>query len=215
MGFFKKMGNALTGGLFRSSGTNPANAAMPYMNQIPGIGRQYYEPFINEGQQAGQQLNPLYERMSQDPSQYINALMQNYSPSEGYQFKEQQMLRGAQNSAAAGGFAGTQNDQMGQADMIRGLLGGDMQQYLQNVLGVQGTGMQGMENRVGRGYESAGNLAGYLGNALGAQGGLAYQGEAQRNQQRADKRNSIFNLLGNLAGAGAGIYHTNKMYGGQ
>jgi len=215
MGFFKKIGNSLGLGMFRSSGPNPADSAMPYLNQIPQFGREGYQPFIDQGQQAQQQLNPLYERMSQDPSAYINALMQNYSPSEGYRFKEQQMLRGAQNSAAQGGFAGTQNDQMAQADMIRGLLGGDMQQYLQNVMGAQGQGMQGLENQVGRGYESAGNLAGYLGNALGAQGGLAFQGQQQRNQNRADKRNAIFNLLGSLAGAGTGIYQTNKMYGGR
>ena len=215
MGFFKKIGNVLGAGMFRSSGSNPAESAMPYLNQIPGIGRENYQPFINQGQQAQQQLNPLYDRMSQDPSGYINSLMQNYSPSEGYRFKEQQMLRGAQNSAASGGFAGTQNDQMGQAEMIRGLLGGDMQEFLQNVMGAQGQGMQGLENQVGRGYESAGNLAGYLGSALGAQGGLAFQGEAQRNQQRADKRNAIWSLLGSLAGAGSGMYNTNKMYGGK
>lgn len=214
MGFFKKLGNTLSLGLLRSSGSNPAQSAMPYLDRIPGIGRQYYQPFIDQGQQAQQQLNPMYQRMMQDPSEFVNALMRGYSPSEGYRFKEKNMLNAARNSAASGGFAGTENDQMGQADMVRGLLGDDMQQFLANVLGVQGAGMGGMENQVGRGYESAGNLAGYLGNALGSQGSLAFQGEAQRNQNRADKRNAIWNLLGNLAGAGAGAYQTKKMYGG-
>jgi hypothetical protein len=214
MGFFKKFGQKIEHGLFGRPAQNPAEAAMPYLNQIPEFGRQGYQPFIDQGQQAQQQLNPLYERMSQDPTAYINALMQNYSPSEGYRFKEQQMLRGAQNSAASGGFAGTQNDQMAQAEMIRGLLGGDMQQFLQNVMGAQGQGMQGLENQVGRGYESAGNLAGYLGNALGAQGGAAFQGQQQKNENSMGKRNSFLNFLGNLAGAASGAYAANKQYGG-
>lgn len=208
MGFFNKIGRFFGG----HSGGNPAESAMPYLNQIPGIGREYYDPFIQQGRQAQQQLNPMYERMSQDPTEFINALMRGYSPSEGYRFKEGQMMKAAQNAAASGGFAGTDYDQMQRADMIRGLMGEDQQQFLANILGIQGAGMQGLEGQVGRGYESAGNLAGYLGNALGAQGGAAFQGQAQRNANRMGRSNAFYNLLGNLAGAGAGIYGANKLY---
>ena len=214
MSFFKKMGQRFERGLFGRPAQNPADQAMPYLEQIPGVGKQYHEPFIQQGQQAQEQVNPLYERMSQDPSQFVNALMQNYSPSEGYRFKEREMNRAAQNTAASGGFAGTENDQMARAEMIRGLLGGDMQEFFQNVMGTQAMGLQGQENRIGRGYESSGQLADYIGNALGAQGGARFQGQAQKNANSMAKRNSFLNFLGNLAGAGAGAYHTNKMYGG-
>lgn len=213
MSFFKKIGQKLEHGLFGRPAQNPADQAMPYLDQVPGIGKQYYDPFIQQGQQAQQQVNPLYERMSQDPSQFVNALMQNYSPSEGYRFKEREMNRAAQNTAASGGFAGTENDQMARADMIRGLLGGDMQEFFQNVMGVQGQGLQGQENRIGRGYESSGQLADYLGNALGNQANLRFEGQNAKNQASMGKRNSFLNFLGNMAGAGAGAYYTKKRYG--
>ncbi len=215
MAFFKKIGQHFERNLFGRPSQNPAQQAMPYLEQLQGIGQQAYDPYIQQGQQAQQQVNPLYESMSQDPSQFVNALMQNYSPSEGYKFKEREMNKAAQNSAASGGFAGTENDQMARADMIRGLLGGDMQQFLQNILGVQASGLQGQENRVGRGYESSGNRADYLGNALGAQAGAAFQGQAQKDENSLSKRNAFMSLLGSLAGAGAQLNHTNQRYGGR
>ena len=203
-------------------GPNPANAAMPYLNQIPGIGRENYQPFINEGRQASGIANPVYNQMSQDPNEFLNSIMRNYNPSEGYRFKEREISRGLQNTAAQGGYAGTPNAQLQQGEMIRGLLGQDMQQFLQNILGVQNSGLQGQEQRIDRGYGASGDLADYLGNALGAQGALAFQGQAQQNQNegnrynsmmqqqnmnrqnRQAKRNSFFNLLSQGAGGAMG-----------
>ncbi len=245
-------------------GPNPANAAMPYLNQVPALGRQYYEPYINEAQQAsgianpiynqmaqnpnayigslGQQQNPVYGEPTQNPTDFLNLIMRNYTPSEGYRFKERELTRAAQNSAAQGGFSGTRNAQLEQADIVRGLLGDDSQQFLQNVLnirglqggerqqhlqnasGVQGRGLQGQENRLLRGYESSGNLADFLGSALGTQGSLAFQGQAQQNgnavdqynaaqqqqnynaENRQKRRSSFFNLLGRGIGTGVGAY---------
>lgn len=251
-----------------NAGPNPANAAMPYLNQIAPLGRQYYDPFIGQGQQSSAVANPIYNRMSQDPNAYLNSLgqqqnpvfgdstqnptdflnsiMRNYSPSEGYRFKEKELSRAAQNSAAQGGFAGTRTSQMEQADLVRGLLGDDSQQYLQNVLnirglqgnerqqhlqnafGVQGTGLQGQERNIGRGYESSGAIADYLGNVLGAQAGLQFQGQGQQNQNMLDARNagmqqqnafmnnrtarrsSLLNFLGQGLGTAAGLYSGRK-----
>jgi hypothetical protein len=43
-----------------SSSQNPANAAQPYLQQIPGVGHQNYDPYIQQGQQAGQTLQGEY-----------------------------------------------------------------------------------------------------------------------------------------------------------
>ncbi len=250
-------------------GPNPASAAMPYLNQIPGIGQQYYQPFISGGQQAASIANPIYNQatqasdianpiynqatqasnmagqqynqMTQNPNDFLNSIMRNYNPSEGYRFKENRLKQQMANDAAAGGFRGTQYDQEQQGHAVSGILGQDMEQFLSNILGIQGRGLQGqenvinrglqgqenrinrglagLENRINRGYESSGNLANYMGNALGTQGSLAFQGQAQQNQNAMDqynaamqqqnanrmnrnnRRSSLFGLLGTGGGA--------------
>lgn len=220
MGFFK----SLFGGKRRSGGggggtyafdpgPNPASMAMPYLDQIPGTVKPYLDPYVQEGRTAGEALNPIYGRMSQDPTAFLNELMGKYTPSTGYKFKENEMLRAAQNSAAQGGYAGTRNAQMEQSDLVRGLLGQDMQEFLTNLLGIQGRGIAGQEQRVGRGFDASTDLANILGSNLGQKATLGFQGQAQQNQNRADafanqlaaknaRRNSRLGFLSNLIGAG-------------
>jgi hypothetical protein len=191
---------------FLSGGRNPAKDAMPYLNQIPGVGKQYYNPFIEQGRQASEQLSPLYNQMTNNPSDYLNQLMGKYEPSAGYQYRQGQLNKAAGNTAAQGGFAGTENDVMGRSELINKLMGGDMQEFLQNVLGIQGAGMQGLQGREERGYNASANLADYLGGNLGQQAGLAFQGTAQKNQNQ----NALFGQLMQAMGVGAGSYFGNK-----
>ncbi len=207
-------------GLSGASHKDPAAAAMPYLNQIPGIGKEAYNPFIQQGQQSSQITNPIYSQMAQDPSGFLNQMMNNYSPSEGYRFKEQALSRALGNTAAAGGMSGTQGHQMEQGDMIRGLLGQDQQQYLANLLGIQGQGLQGHEGNIGRGYGASGDLAGYLGTALGNQGGLAFQGVQQENQYNMDKMRNrskfwgdIAQAVGSAVGGGGGGARAGSIFG--
>ncbi len=203
MSFFKRIGRIFGGG---GGGQNPAQSAMPYLNQIPGAVGEYYKPFITAGQQAQEVVNPIYGRMSQDPNEFLNQIMRNYTPSEGYRFKERMLTRAAQNDAAQGGFLGTPTSQLQQADIVRGLLGDEMQQYLGNILGIQGAGLQGQENRIGRGFQASTGYGDILGSNLGQQAGLAFQGQAQQNANRLSRRNSFLNFLGQGLGAGARLY---------
>ncbi len=206
MSFFSSLGS-LFGGDGPTLG-NPAEAGMQYLNQIPGVGKKYYEPFITEGQTASGIANPVYNKMTQDPNEFINSIMRNYNPSEGYRFKEKQMLRAAQNDAAAGGFAGTPYSQQQQAETVQGLLGNDMQQFLENIFRTQGAGLQGQEGRIGRGFEGSKSLADYLGQALGAQAGMAFQGQQQQNQNqmsRFQNQQARNNALMGLIGQGVGF----------
>lgn len=192
---------------------DPSAAASSYFEQIPGRVTPYYQPFIESGKQASDVANPIYNRMAQDPSEFLNAMMRNYSPSEGYKFKEKYLGQKLKNTAAEGGYAGTPHSQLEQGDLINGLLGGDMQQFLQNLMGIQGGGLQGQENRIGRGYEASGGLANILGGNLAQQGNLAYQGAAQRNKNSMDTRSQNFNFLNGLINSGVNAYSAG-MFGG-
>lgn len=187
--------------LFGGGGrNNPMNAANQYLNQIPGIGHQYYDPYVNQGREASGITKSHYENLLNDPTGFMNALMEGYEPSKGYQFQKDLLTREMGNTAAAGGIAGTPQDQMNQAKGIQGLLSKDMQQYFENALGLYNTGLGGEEGIAGRGYNASGSLADLLGGALNQQGGLAFQNAQQKNKDR----NSLWGMFGKALGGGLG-----------
>lgn len=206
---------------------DPAAAAMPYLNQVPGVGKEYYNPFIESGRQAEGITNPIYGQMTQNPQDFLNSIMRGYSPSEGYKFKEKYLQQGAHNTAAAGGLAGTENDVLNRNELVRESLGQDMQNYLENVLGIQGRGLTGQEQRTHRGFLGSKELADFLRGNLESQATLAFQGAQGQNlfnQQNAENErlanrgffsdilnagtrlygHGAFSGLGNLFGGGGG-----------
>lgn len=202
------LGGALggKGGALGGSQRNPASAAMPYLDQIAGVGRQNYQPFIDQGQRQGQALEGQYGNLMQDPTSFLNALMRGYQPSEGYNFQKDQLTKHLGNTAAAGGYRGSENDQLQQGQLIQQLLSGDMQSFLNNVLGLYGQGLQGAQQQQNLGYGAANGLSDYLGNSLGNQADFAYQGQAAQNKSQANKKNSLLNFIGQ----GAGTYFGNS-----
>lgn len=186
--------------LFGGGGKNPMDAANQYLNQIPGVAHQGYDPYVNAGLDASGKTKSKYEDLMNDPTGFINKLMEGYKPSEGYQFQKEQLTKELGNTAAAGGIAGTPQDQMNQGEGIQKLLSGDMQQFLKNVLGVFDTGLEGEEGVANRGYDASGKLTDALGSALNQQGGLAFQDAQQKNKNK----NDMWSMFGKALGAGAG-----------
>lgn len=188
-------------GLF---GSDPAEAAMPYLNQA----QEQYQPYADQGQAAYGQLNPIYGQMTQDPAAYLEKMMQGYQPSHSYQMKEQQLRNAAGNTAAAGGMRGTLNDIQNQAGLTDMLMSDDMQQWLQNVMGINNMGIQGQQGFYNNGYDANNNIA----NILGTKGTLAYQGQANQNQGMSDLISGLVKaggmaggmMLGGPAGAMGG-----------
>lgn len=195
-------------GLF-SSGKNPADRAMPIAQQIPGAVQPYYQPYIDAGRQAGQESGAMYGRMANDPMQYLQELMNGYSMSDGYKHKENRLLNTASNAAAAGGFAGLPYDQEQQMSIQNALMDESMQQWLQNVLGIQGTGLAGQQHQADQGYNASTGYGDILGGSLNQQAGIAFQGQQQRNQDRNGMRGLLAGLLG---GAGGFMSGGNKLW---
>lgn len=183
------------------SGSNPANAAMPYLNQIPGVGHEYYDPFVNQGREAGNTVSGQYENLTHDPMSLINSIMKSYQPSEGYQFNKNLLQKEMSNTAASGGIAGTPLDQLNQAQGVHGLLSQDQQQYLQNALGLYHTGLEGEQGIANKGFASSGALADLLGGSLNQRGGLAFQGQQQQNANKTDLLHTLITALATGAGA--------------
>jgi len=187
--------------LFGGGGPSPQNQANQYLDQIPGVGHQGYDPYIQQGQDASGKTKGQYEDMMNDPTGFINKLMESYKTSEGYGFQRDQLTKEMSNTAAAGGIAGTPQDQMNQGEGIQGLLSKDMQQYLMNALGRYDKGIEGEEDIASRGFDASKNLTDLLGSNLNQQGSLAFKNQDQKNQNKHE----LWSMFGKALGAGAGF----------
>jgi hypothetical protein len=183
-------------------GKNPAEKAMPYLEQIGPMAQEHYNPYIQQGQQYGESLGNAYSNMAANPADFINQLMGQYTPSEGFKTKQDMMSKAMRNTSAAGGYIGTEADQIRQAQLVQGLLGEDMQNWLSNVLGVQGQGLAGQQGLYNLGYDATQHLTDALGGQLASQGTLAFQGQQQKNQWKSDLLKGGIGALGGYFGMG-------------
>lgn len=182
---------------------DPAKAANEYLDKIPAVGHQYYDPFVQGGQEAGGILKGEYGKML-NPNDFIANIMKGYSLSPGASYKRDLLTKGIGSTAAAGGYAGTPEHQREWGEMADKLLSGDMQQFLQNALGVYGTGLSGEQDIYGKGYTATGSLADLLGGTLSSQAGLGFQSGSQTNARRDALLNAIMKVLSQGAGAATG-----------
>ena len=191
----------LTGG--GSSYKNPADAAQPYFEQMPSYISKYEDPYINYGLNAGAQNANQFSKMATDPTGYYNDLYSTYEPSDSYQYNSDKMAETASNTAAAGGYSGTDSDIEKQTEQQNALLDQDWQQYLNNVLGIQGTGLQGNQSFYNTGFQASNtSLDDYLG-MLNAEAGLAYNSTSQENSYNQAQQNALLGALGKASGSAA------------
>ena len=186
-----------------SSSQNPANAAMPYLNQIPGVGHQYYDPYINKGREAESTLSNEYSKQL-DPTQFMDSIMQNYKRSGAYNNRHDDLMKEMSAMSASGGYAGTPMAMKQGGEAVNRLMSEDEQQYLKNALGIYDQGIAGTQDFYNKGFQGSGSMADLLGSNLAQQGGLAYQGQASQNQNRQALINSLMKALGQGAAGGVG-----------
>ena len=175
---------------------NPANSAMPYLNQIQGQTNQYMQPYFNAGTQA---LNPLQEQYShllENPGEQINKIGESYQQSPGYKFALQQALEAANHAAAAGGMAGTPQSQFQQMQAATGLANQDYNNWLTNTLGLYGKGLAGEQGFAGMGQQAGQSMADMIAQQLASQAGYSYAGQAAKNQQRSGILGNILEAFG-------------------
>lgn len=181
---------------------NPANAAMPYLNQIAPMARQNLTPYIEQGQALGGPAANQYAQMVSNPAQFHNMLRATYNPSKGYESRFNRLSKIGESAAAAGGYTGTFADQDARMRLANSLLAEDENAYLDRLYGALGMGLSGAENAVNRGFGASSDLTNVLGSTLGAQGSLAFKGQENQNATRQEFMRYIMQALG----AGAGAY---------
>jgi hypothetical protein len=177
-------------GLFGSNQMNPADVAMPYFKNIEQMQRGQFNPYAPEGMQDQGGLGQQYYGMGTDPTGHLNDLMGQYQESPGFRRQMEEAMKMARYGAAGSGMGGTESALMDQGALAGALQSQDMQQWLQNVMGVQNQGMQGQERQMGD-----------LWNNMGTQGTLGFQGQQQKNSDRNSLWKAGLQGIGSLGGA--------------
>lgn len=226
------IGSAL-GGLFGGGG-DPYDAASKYYNQIPGMLQGQLNPWIQQGQRMGNQLEGQYGQLigglpglqqqygqmagmgqqvmnqygqlMNDPNSVMNKIGSQYQQSPGFQFQMNQGMNAANNAAASGGMAGSPQHQQQAATMAEGLANQDYWNYMNKGLGLYGQGLQGGANIFGTGL--AGQQGLYNQGLAGMQGmyGTGFQGA---NALAGGLANTMMNQ-GNLAFSGQAAQNQNQ-----
>lgn len=176
---------------------SPANAGMPYLDQISGTMQKYEQPYINNGLNNYGQLQNSYSNLINNPTGMVNQIGQGYHQSPGYQFQLNQGEQGINNAAAAGGMLGSNQHQQQAGQLANNMANQDFYNYLNTNLGQYNNsmkmGMGGLQSFYDTGAGAGNDLANSLAQALMAQSNMAYQGQAQQNANKGS-------LIGGLAG---------------
>jgi hypothetical protein len=180
-------------------GKNPADAAMPYLNQIPGQTQQYQQPWFDAGKNMIPGLSDQYNQLMNDPSKRLNEIGAGYKESPGFKFAMQQALQGSGHAAAAGGMAGSPQHEQQNMQLSNDIASKDYNDYMQNALGMYGMGLNGGQNMSNQGQQSGQSMADMIAQTLAQQGNLAFQGQAQKNKNQSDMWGNIFKGAGSLA----------------
>lgn len=181
--------------------TNPADVAMPYLEQVPGQVDKYYNPYIEMGTTAGNVAQPQYAKMASDPSAFMNELMKDYDESEWEQYQEDKLTDEAAADAAMGGYTGTDQDIQNQSELVQGLSSKDMQQWINTVLGILNGGLSGEQEMYNIGYGASNSAADANISNLNAEAGLSYKGQENENAYNASQTNGFLKALGDVGGA--------------
>lgn len=193
------------------TGTNPARAARPYLEQIPGMAREQLNPYIQQGQTAGTAAQGTYAQMAQNPMEFLNNIFSGYTPSKGFQHQYEQATKGLRNAAAAGGFAGTGAHQADQAELVNRILGQGQGQYFDQIMQILGGGLTGQEQAAQRGFNANTDLTSILGTNLGNQANLEFEGQQQKNATKQNLINQAVRLA--MAGMTGGVSELGQMFG--
>lgn len=192
-GLFDSLGS-IAGGLF---GNDPNKEAMKQYKKYANKAANYQNPFFNAGTGAIPDYQNYLNNMK-DPSKFINDLMGGYNESPYSKYLQDQSMRAANNMGSANGLSGSTPLTQFAQENASNIASGDMNQWLQNVLGINNQYGSGLNNLMGMGQGAANNLSNIFGNLGGQMGGAAAGSQNYQNKQISDILGGIFGLGSNF-----------------
>jgi hypothetical protein len=195
-------GNALSGlgaGLFGLFGAqNPAQSAMPYeqqsLNQLPA----YYQPYMNSGQTALGNVGNTASQLMQNPGEMLNQIGSNFHSSPGFNFAMRQAMMGGNQSAAAGGMAGSPEAQQLNQQMAGNLANQNYYNYTNQAQGLLGQGLGSEQGLAGLGFGAASGLGQNISDIMNNQAMMQYAGQMGQNQTQGSGLGSLLGGIGSI-----------------
>ena len=202
--FFKKMmglsGTAGLasglGGLF-GLGTDPYENAMKQYEKWGQKAANVQNPYLEAGQGGLFNYQDWLQGM-QDPAAFMNNLQGQYQESPYSQYLQRQATLGGQNAASASGLMGSTPMMQQAQSNAANIASGDLNSWLQNVLGINAQYGQGQQNLMQGGQNAANALTNLYGNMGNNMAGAAYGSGALNNQNWANAIGGAANLAGGL-----------------
>ncbi len=176
--------------IFGNKGINPADAANQSLNKIPGQSLEQYNPYMQAGKSALDDLQNRYKDLFSGNVQ--NTLGENYKESPGYQWKLKQALAASNNAQAAGGMLGTPQHEQLNMQTAEGIAGQDYNDYIKNQMGLYGLGLGGEEGINNQGFDATKQYTDTLNNMASQQAGYNYAGQAGKNASKGQGMSDIF-----------------------
>lgn len=176
------------GGIFNDSG-KPYDKAMEQYQKYMQMGQNTQQPYLNAGNQAIGDFQKWLGNQ-RDPSAFINNLMNNYQESPYAHMLKQQAMNAGNNAASASGMIGSSPLMTQQMQNAGQIASGDMNSWLQNVLGINTQYGHGQEDLMHGGQVSANSLTNMYNDMGNKMGDAAYNKEAS-------KQNNLWNTIGN------------------
>ena len=185
-------------GLFGGN-NNPADSAMPYLQQIPEAMRPYFQPYMQAGEKALPQLESQYGNLMNNPGGELNKIGQGFQQSPGFQSALKEALQAGNQAAAAGGMAGSPMHEQQNMQLATNLGNQDFYNWLEKAMGMFGQGLQGTQGLANMGFGASKSMSDQIAQALAAQSALSYAGSAAQNQSEGAGMQNILSGLGTLA----------------
>jgi hypothetical protein len=167
-----------------------------------------YQKWANYGQQvntpylmAGNNAIPAYQNWlntQQNPSEFINNLMGGYQASPYSQNLQKEAMRAGTNFGSANGLTGSSALAQQMQQNAGNISSQDMNQWLQNVLGINAQYGQGQQNLMNTGQNATNaltNMYENMGNKMGEQ---AYNKEASKQNNFWNGIGGIGNIIGSF-----------------
>jgi hypothetical protein len=178
---------------------NPSDSGMKYLDQAQNQVGQYYQPYMQAGQQALGGVQNQYNDLMNNPGGKLNNIGQQFHQSPGFQFALQQALQGAGHAAAAGGMAGSPQHEQQNMQLATNLGNQDYYNWLGQAGGLFNTGVQGLQGIAGMGQNASNNMADQMQSILANKAQMGYAGTANQNQAQGNDFGNILGGLGTLA----------------
>lgn len=176
--------NQFLGGMFGNSGA-PYGDAMKQYQQWNDKATGVQNPFLQAGQGAMGHYQDWLGGM-QDPSKFMNNLMGQYQESPFAKYQQQQGMRAAQNMGSASGLTGSTPLMQQAQQNAQNISSGDMNSWLQNVLGINSQYGAGQQDLMHQGAGAANALSGLYSGMGTNMGEAAFGKRAGQNQDTSN-----------------------------